>query len=131
MGTDSLLLARAMHRIVREAVGEPAAHSVIALAHPRAIPLASDDVHDRNMHDEMAMLKIGDRVMFHWRDGILEGKGVLDDFVGLSCPVNQHADCVFEVKKHPQRCSAALRLISICSRVPDRRSLSGCGSARF
>ena len=109
-----------MHRIVREAVGEPAAHSVIALAHPRAISLASDDVHDRNMHDEMAMLKIGDRVMFHWQDGILEGKGVLDDFVGLSCPANQHSDCVFEVKT-PQRYCAAF-LIFCCSRVPDRRS---------
>ena len=89
---------------MREAMGEPAVHSV---------------PHE-NMHDEMAMLKIGDRVMFHWQDGILEGKGVLDDFVGLSCPANQHSDCVFEVKT-PQRYCAAF-LIFCCSRVPDRRS---------
>ena len=41
------------------------------------------------LHDENIMLKIGDHVTYNWRDGALEGKGVLDDFIGLACPCNQ------------------------------------------
>jgi fumarate reductase subunit C len=50
-----------------------------------------------SVHDESIMLKIGDTVTFTWRDGVLEGKGVVDDFIGLSCPCSQYADCVFQI----------------------------------
>jgi len=43
------------------------------------------------------MLKIGDYVSCRWRGGVIEGQGVLDDFVGLSTPSKQFTDSVFQI----------------------------------
>ena len=43
------------------------------------------------------MLKIGDYVSFRWQGGVIEGQGVLDDFVGLSTPSKQFTDSVFQI----------------------------------
>jgi hypothetical protein len=43
------------------------------------------------------MLKIGDYVAFHWKDGVLEGQGILDSFVGMSSPCDRYADAVFQI----------------------------------
>ena len=62
------------------------------------------------------MLKIGDFVTFHWHDGVLEGKGILDDFVGLSCPANQYTDCVFQIGVR-SRVAASLEFERFCKQV--------------
>jgi hypothetical protein len=41
------------------------------------------------------MLKIGDTVSFHNGDGVVEGRGILDDFIGFSRPGNRYSDSVF------------------------------------
>ena len=51
----------------------------------------------KHVHDRSIMLKIGDFVSFHFKDGVIEGQGVLDDFVGLSTPSRQFADSVFQI----------------------------------